>query len=181
MSPSTSALVIALVGIVGTLASALLTQRSANNNKMRELERADQQRREERAYQTEQATIESRRACYVGLNIAARLYQTALTNYLVAIRSGAVTDDIRADVDEMRRDHRARHAEAQMLVPDTVLVAAGTVNGHLSNLYGILRRIDIDEPEQGETIEAAAEVRRDTWEVISEMRIVMRRDLGIAP
>jgi hypothetical protein len=68
-----------------------------------------------------------------------------------------------------------------MLVPDTVLVAAGTVNDHLSNLYGILRRIDIDEPEQGETIEAAAEVRRDTWEVISEMRIVMRRDLGIAP
>ncbi|QCD55978.1 hypothetical protein [Streptomyces hawaiiensis] len=181
MSPSTSALVIAFVGIIGTLASALLTQRSANNNKLREIERADQQRREERAYETEQATIEIRRACYVALNIAARLYQTALTNYLVAIRSGAVTDEIRTDVDEMRRDHRARHAEAQMLVPDAVLVAAGTVNSHLSNLYGILRRIDIGEPEQGETVELAAEMRRGTWENLSEMRTVMRRDLGIGP
>jgi hypothetical protein len=169
------------VGIIGTLTSGLLTQRSANNSKLRELERADQQRRDERAYQTEQALTESRRACYVALNIAARLYQTALTNYLVAIRSGAVTDEIRTDVDEMRRDHRARHAEAQMLVPDAVLVAAGTVNSHLSNLYGVLRRIDIGEPEQGETIESAAEMRRGTWGVLSAMRTIMRRDLGIAP
>ncbi|MGW4674377.1 hypothetical protein [Streptomyces sp. NPDC004324] len=168
------------MGIVGTLTSALLTQHSTNNNKLRELERADQQRRDERVYETEQATIESRRACYVALNIAARLYQTALTNYLVAIRSGAVTDEIRTDVDETRREHRARHAEAQMLVPDAVLVAAGTVNSHLSNLYGVLRRIDIGESEQGETIEVAAEMRSGTWAVLSAMRTIMRRDLGVA-
>ncbi|MFD8431917.1 hypothetical protein ACFV1R_30445 [Streptomyces coelicoflavus] len=169
------------MGIIGTLASGLLTQRSANKSKLRELERADQQRRDERVYQTEQARIESRRSCYVALNIAARLYQTALTNYLVAIRSDAVTDEIRTDVEEMRRDHRARHAEAQMLVPDAVLVAAGTVNSHLSNLYGVLRRIDIGEPEQGETLESAAEMRKGAWDVLSAMRTIMRRDLGIAP
>ena len=181
MSPSTSALVIALLGITGTLASALFTQRSANNIKIRELERADRQRQEERVYETEQAAIASRRACYVALNIAARLYQTALTNYLVAIRSSAVTDEIRADVDEMRRDHRARHAEAQMVVPNPVLIAAGTVNSHLSNLYGILRRLDLGEPETGETIEVAVEMRVGTWDLLSEMRTVMRSDLGIAP
>ena len=80
MSPATSVLVIALVGIAGTLASALLTQRSANSSKIRELERVDEQRREDRAYQAEQAAIEARRSCYVALNIAARLYQTTLTN-----------------------------------------------------------------------------------------------------
>ncbi|MEU5482843.1 hypothetical protein [Streptomyces mirabilis] len=181
MSSSTSALVIALVGIAGTLASALLTQRSANNSKIRELERADRQRAEDRAYQAEQAAIEARRTCYVALNIAARLYQTALTNFLVAIRAGTVTDEIRTDVDDMRRDHRARHAEAQMLVPDAVLTAAGAVNSHLSNLYGILRRLDLGEPEPGETIEVAAVMRVETWDLLSAMRTVMRHDLGIAP
>ncbi|WP_158697857.1 hypothetical protein [Streptomyces prunicolor] len=181
MSSSTSALVIALVGIIGTLASALLTQRSASSNTLRELERADQQRREERGHQTKQAIVEARRSCYVALNIAARLYQTALTNYLIAIRSGAVTDEIRIDVDEMRRGHRARDAEAQMLVPDDVLIAAGKVNSHLSILYGILRRLDLGEPEPGETIEMAAELRVGTWELLAAMRTIMRRDLGIAP
>ncbi|MFE7229942.1 hypothetical protein ACFVAF_04540 [Streptomyces sp. NPDC057596] len=181
MSSSTSALVIALLGITGTLTSALLTQRSANNSKIRELERADQQRREERAYQTERVTIEGRRASYVALNIAARLYQTALTNYFVAVRAGVVTDEIRTDVDEMRRDHRARHAEAQMLVPDPVLIAAGAVNSHLGNLYGILRRLDLGDPESGETIEVAGEMRVVSWDLLTEMRTAMRRDLGIAP
>jgi hypothetical protein len=179
MSSSTSALVIALVGIAGTLSSGLLTQRSANNSKIRELERADQQRKEDRAYQTEQAAIEARRTCYVALNIAARLYQTALTNYFIAINAGSVTDEIRTDVDNMRRDHRARHAEAQMLVPDAVLTAAGAVNSHLSNLYGVLRRLDLGEPQPGETIEVASEMRVKAWDLLSVMRTVMRHDLGI--
>jgi hypothetical protein len=181
LNPSTSALVIALVGIAGTLSSALLTQRSANNSKVRELEWADQQRREDRTYQAKQAAVEARRTCYVALNIAARLYQTALTNYFVAVRAGAVTDEIRAEVDEIRRDHRARHAEAQMLVPDPVLVAASAVNGNLGNLYGILRRLDLGAPEPGETIEVADEMRARIWDLLAEMRSVMRFDLGIAP
>jgi hypothetical protein len=181
LSASTSALVIALLGIVGTLTSALLTQRSAHSSKMRELEQADRQHREERAYQTKQATIESRRTCYVALNIAARLHQTALTNYFVAIRAGVVSDEIRADVEELRRDHRARHAEAQMLVPNPVLIAAGTVNSHLGNLYGTLRRLDLGSPEPGESIEGGEEMRVESWNLLAEMRTVMRRDLGIAP
>lgn len=181
MSPSTSALVIALVGIAGTLASALLTQRSANSSKIRELERVDERRREDRAYQAEQAAIEARRSCYVALNIAARLYQTALTNYLVAIRAGAVTDEIRTDVDEMRREHRSRHAEAQMVVPDSVLEAAGAVNGNLGKFYGILKSIDLGTANADETIEAAEARRVRSWDLLREMRAAMRRDLGIAP
>ncbi|MET8680938.1 hypothetical protein ABZW18_26000 [Streptomyces sp. NPDC004647] len=181
MSSSTSALVIAILGITGTLASALLTQRSANNTKIRELERADQQCREERAYQAEQAAIESRRACYVALNIAARLYQTALTNYLVAIRAGAITDEIRTDVDVMRRDHRARHAEAQMMLPGTVLETAGAVNGNLGQFYGILKEVDLGAATSNEILEEAEARRVKSWDLLGEMRASMRRDLGIDP
>ncbi|MFE1841839.1 hypothetical protein [Streptomyces sviceus] len=180
MSPSTSALVIALVGIAGTLASALLTQRSANHNKLRELERADQQRLEDRAYQAQQAALEARRSCYVALNIAARLYQTELTNYLAAIIAGNVTDELRTSVDEMRREHRSRHAEAQMVVPDSVLEKAGAVNGNLSQFYGILKAIDAGTATPSDTVEAAESRRLRSWDLLGEMRAAMRHDLDIA-
>lgn len=180
MSSSTSALIIALMGISGTLASALLTQRSANKNKMRELERADQQRREDREYQAQQATIEARRACYVALNTAARLYQTELTNYLHALNSSQATAGLHEQVEEARREHRARHAEAQMVLPDVVLTAAGAVNGHLGKFYGLLRRLDLGTPEPGETIEGAESLRARSWDLLAEMRAVIRRDLGVA-
>jgi hypothetical protein len=181
MGSSTSALIIALMGITGTLVSALLTQHSANNSKLRELERADQQRQEERTYQAEQTTIEGRRACYAELNIAARLYQTALTNYLVALRLGAPSDEIRANVEETRLAHRVRHAEAQMVLPDSVLETAGAVNGNLGKFYGILKSIDLGNADSNETLETAEARRVRSWDLLAEMRAGMRRDLGIAP
>ena len=181
MNSSTSALIIALVGITGTLASALLTQRGASKNAIRELERADQQRREERAYQAEKTTIDDRRTCYVALNIAARLYQTALTNYLVDLQLGAPSDEIRAAVEETRIDHRTRHAEAQMVLPDSVLEVAGAVNGNLGKFYGILRSIDLGNSNSNETLETAEARRETSWDLLAEMRTVMRQDLGIAP
>ncbi|MFJ9651772.1 hypothetical protein [Streptomyces microflavus] len=181
MSSSISALIIALLGIAGTLTSGLLTQRSANSNKLRELERADQQRREDRTYHAEQSAVESRRTCYVALNISARLYQTALTNYLVAIRAGTVSEEIRTDVDQTRREHRARHAEAQMLVPGSVLDAAGAANINLGKFYGILKSIDLGTETSNATAEAAESRRVRSWELLGEMRTVMRQDLGIFP
>lgn len=181
MSSTTSALLIAFLGIVGTLASALLTQHSANNSKRRELEHADRQRREEREYQARQEAVEARRACYVALNTAARLFLTELANYLYDLQAGKPTDAAREKVEEARREHRARHAEAQMIVPDPVLTAAREVNSQLGALYGVLKRIDSGSPEEGETVEEADDMRLKAWEPIATMRTVMRRDLGIAP
>lgn len=181
MSSTTSALVIAFLGITGTLASGLLTQRSANSSKMRELERADQQRREERAYQAEQAAVETRRTCYATLNTAARLYQTELTNYLHALNVGELTGELRERLEEARLEHRARHSEAQMIFPDPVLASAGAVNGHLGKLYGILKRLDLGNLEPGETLEIAEVMREKSWDLLAAMRAVMRSDLGIAP
>jgi hypothetical protein len=178
MSSTTSALVIAAIGIAGTLASALLTQRSANNSKRQELERADQQRREEREHQAQQATIEARRACYVALNTAARLYQTELTNYLHVLNAGGSIDALHS-LDDARREHRARHAEAQMIVPDNVLAAAGAVNSQLGMLYGILRRIDHGNSGTEDTAEKAEHMRAKAWDLLADMRAVMRRDLGV--
>ncbi|MFE4409801.1 hypothetical protein [Streptomyces sp. NPDC056821] len=181
MDSNITALIIAVVGIIGTLSSALLTQRSANNSKIRELERADEQRREERLYQAQSAAIEARRTCCAALNTAARLYQTELTNYLHALNAGDLAAELGERVEEARLEHRARHSEAQMILPDPVLTSAGAVNGHLGRLYGVLKRLDFGNPEPGETLAVAEAMRAASWDLLAEMRAVMRRDLGVAP
>ncbi|GAA0258790.1 hypothetical protein GCM10009527_063610 [Actinomadura nitritigenes] len=180
MNSTISAIVIALMGIGGTLASALLTQQSANNNKRQELDRSEQQRREEREYHARQEAMDARRACYVGLNTAARLFLTELTNYLHALSAGESLDAVHSQVEDVRREHRARHAEAQMIVPDDVLAAASAVNIQLGNLYGILKRCEQGDPTLGEMSKETEGMRARTWDLLAEMRALMREDLGIA-
>ncbi|MFZ4275633.1 hypothetical protein ACOZFM_23365 [Streptomyces arboris] len=172
-------LIVALMGIGGTLASAFMVQRNTNRLREIELRQANEVRMEERSHAEKNAGLESRRACYVSLNIAARLYQTQLTNLLVALQGELTSDEIRGNVEEARKEHRARHAEAQMVVPDEVLTHAGKVNSHLGNFYGVLRRLDLGTSASGETLELAEEMRSEVWKEIADMRHAMRRDLGI--
>ncbi|MEU1372116.1 hypothetical protein ABZ442_00450 [Streptomyces triculaminicus] len=121
MSVPGSEIVVAVVGIAGTLLSALLTQRSANLIRLRELEQTNRQRAEEREHALLQARLEARRACYASLNAAALDYLTVLSNVSYALEAGNVSDEMRSELDQARRDHRARHADAQMVLSDTVV------------------------------------------------------------
>nr|WP_329172533.1 hypothetical protein [Streptomyces decoyicus] len=78
---SATALWAAVVGVVGTLLSALLPQRAADRSRQREQERAEQscERRSE---------VQELRSCDVALNTAARQYLAALTDQLNALSRG---------------------------------------------------------------------------------------------
>ncbi|MGA5422311.1 hypothetical protein [Streptomyces lavendulocolor] len=97
MGASWVGLLVAIVGVAGTLGAALLTQNRADRTKRMELLAAAEQRREERDHaaellRAEQAEarlregMERRRACYIALNTAARQYLTAMTSHLHAVR-----------------------------------------------------------------------------------------------
>lgn len=179
MSSSISAILVAVLGIGGTLASALLTQRRADRARVLELEHNRQVKDEEREYAARQAEIEARRTCYTALNAGARDYMTVMTNFWHALEAGEVTDDSRLELDRARRDHRLRHAEAQMIVPDAVMEAASTVNRHFGDLYGLLKRLDRGNADQAESLETAQEDIKALWNALWRMRRVMRVDLGI--
>ncbi|MFI9202776.1 hypothetical protein [Streptomyces sp. NPDC053048] len=185
MSNSVTSLLIAFVGIVGTLASGLLTQRAAERSKARELEHAERQRLEDRRHQEERATVDARRVCYVALNTAALDYHSALNNLRYALVGGTVTEDLRSRLDVARQEHRAQHSQAQMAVPDVVLEAAQGVNIGLNRLYGILKRIDGGFPPRrpGESIEVADKLIKQLWDQLAAMMAAMRADIGasVAP
>ncbi|MFD7664952.1 hypothetical protein [Streptomyces sp. NPDC059788] len=179
MNSSISQIVIAVLGIGGTLAAAVITQRGADRARARELEHTRQLQREEREYATHQARFEARRTCYATLSAGTRDLANVMTKVLHALERGEVAEELRSDLDRARREHRLRHAEAQMVLPDTVAEAASTANRHLGDLYGLLMRLDGGTARQGESLEAAWESMGKLWDSLWRLRHIMRVDLGI--
>ncbi|MFJ8921930.1 hypothetical protein ACIREK_20945 [Streptomyces sp. NPDC102415] len=179
MNSSISQIVIAVLGIGGTLAAAVVTQRGADRARARELEHTRQLQQEEREYATRQAQLEVRRTCYATLSAGTRDLANTMTKVLHALERGEMTEGLRSDLDRARRDHRLRHAEAQMVLPDTVAKAASTANRHLGEFYGLLMRLDGGTAQQGENLDTARECMDKLWDPLWRMRHVMRVDLGV--
>ncbi|MFH8609707.1 hypothetical protein ACH4D5_19730 [Streptomyces sp. NPDC018029] len=179
MNSAISQIVIAVLGIGGTLAAALITQRGADRARARELEHTRQFQQDEREHATRQAQFEARRTCYATLSAGTRDLANVMAKVLHALERGEVTEELRSDLDRARREHRLRHAEAQMVLPDTVAEAASTANRHLGDLYGLLMRLDGGTAQEGENLDAALEKMDELWDPLWRMRRVMRVDLGI--
>lgn len=179
LNSSISQIVIAVLGIGGTLAAAVITQRGADRARARELEHTRQLQRDEREYATRQAWLEARRGCYATLSAGTRDLANVMTKVLHSLERGEVPEELRSDLDRARRDHRLRHAEAQLVLPDTITEAASVANRHPGDLYGLLMRLDGGTAQRGESVRAARESMDQLWEPLGRMRHLMRVDLGI--
>ncbi|MEV6422046.1 hypothetical protein [Streptomyces sp. NPDC051662] len=162
---------VAVVGVVGTLLSALLTQRAADRGRQREQERTERLR--ERRIEAEE-----RRSGYVALNTAARQYLAALTDQLHALGRDDDRRPARQRLIEARDLHRDVYAEAQMRMPEPVLGITAEVSHGLGTVYGRLRRLDDGVPRPDDSPAAAQADIDALWERLREMRRTMRADLG---
>ncbi|WKX69542.1 hypothetical protein [Streptomyces sp. XD-27] len=170
----------AVVGVLGTLLSAVLTQRAADRTRQRELEYADRQRAKELEAQERRAAVEMRREAYVVLNTAARQYAAALTDMMHALLKPVGTDDASHRLTEARDAHRDCYAEAQLRVPDPILDLAQGVNRSLNTTYGMLKRLDNGDLRPGDSLdEVRAAIDRIRGE-LQLMRRQMRIDLGVS-
>lgn len=163
--------IVAVVGVVGTLLSALLTQCAAERSRQREQERTERVRARARE-------AEVRRTCYVALNTSLRHYLAALTDQLHALIRAEDPRAARQRLSEARDLHRDVYAEAQMRLPDPVLALAGEVTHALGTVYGRLRRLDDGVPRPGDSLDAAQGEIDALWERLRELRRGMRADLG---
>ncbi|GGW59515.1 hypothetical protein GCM10010503_40870 [Streptomyces lucensis JCM 4490] len=165
--------IIAVSGVAGTLGGSLLTQRVSERAKRREIELV-------RDHEEVRENLLLRRTCYVELNRDARQFTTALGQFLHAMQERRVEEPDRAQLDEAKRAHRDTYSQAQLIVPDDVLVPASEVNRALNRVYGQVKRLEREEPEPGETMTAAFRAQAEVWELLRALRTVMRRDLGVA-
>lgn len=173
-------LLAAVIAVIGTVTGSIYSQRTALRSSRQAFDLARIQRQEEYELAQRKADLEQRRACYVALNIAIRRYRAAINDLLFALRKGDVSEGVRVELEESRRQYIERHAEAQMTVPGHVLEAAGAVRGHLGNWYSLAKRLESSDTQDGDSLDAAFAYGERFWGINERLRAVMRADLGIA-
>ncbi|MEV7215772.1 hypothetical protein AB0O31_22105 [Kitasatospora cineracea] len=169
----TGTLGVAIVGVVGTLLSALLTRRAADRSRQRERERAQEaadRRQRERQL----------RASFVALNAAARQYLAVLTDQLHALGNESELPDTRQRLAEARDHFREVYAEAQVRVPEPVLGLTGRFSRELGEVYGMVRRLDGGVLRPGDAPEAARERIAALWTARRRIQAEMRFQLGVS-
>ncbi|MFD0416703.1 hypothetical protein [Streptomyces sp. NPDC127108] len=178
MSTSVSSLIIAVVGVLGTLFSGLLAHRSSVNSKKMELRHVAEMAHAEREENRRQSELETRRSIYGELNAALRDYYAGLRLTLLALQKGDATEELRVAVGGLRDDIRGVYAKGQMFMPDDVLDVVGNLVALLHHLYNnlVLHCAGQDAEESLEVI--AGRLSRAS-EVLYEVRQTMRKDLGL--
>ncbi len=176
MDASTSSLIVAVVGVLGTLASGVLAHRSASRAKAIELDHARQVQQEEQRVQERRELLEARRASYATFNQSLRQFHGALWRRHREFADGEADAAARPrspETEEARRDLMGVYAEVQMVASDEVLEIGG---GLLRLLLKILN--DLKSPS-GEPLEEVGKQLSLASERLYEVRQAMRRDLGI--
>ncbi|MFF1868430.1 hypothetical protein [Streptomyces sp. CB03911] len=174
-------LVVAVVGVGGTIGATALAQRArraevAEQNRRAALER--QQDREERGLQT-------KRELYAALNATGRAYRSAGRDTVLALRRGetVATDTL----DATRQAYYDQYAQAQMILGTTALDVAGEVNQCLGAGYHLIRNLPIDASGAGSLPPADAQLARaKRWfsgplsDAVHLLREALRAELGVS-
>ncbi|MEV7151970.1 hypothetical protein AB0O05_36345 [Streptomyces sp. NPDC093084] len=179
MDSAVTGLLAALVGVGGTLGSAWLTQRRADALRREEWDRVERSRRAERADERRQSGREARQAAYTGFNASARHYLATLNDHAHVLRDGGDPRESLDAVESARVDYRRSYAEAQMIVPDTVLAEVRKVDRGLGSVYGSLARATRDRGRDGDDPDSVRTVIGQGWRDLSDTRAAMRADLDV--
>ncbi|MFD9096038.1 hypothetical protein [Streptomyces collinus] len=165
MDAALATLLVGVAGVGGTVASGYLAQRAAQRALCLEHER---QRHE------------NLRDCYIAINSRARSCRYALADYVQAMATGTLTDEIRQRAASAMDAHHTQYDEAQMVVADSVLTEARSVNHKIGVLYGVLRRIDCGDLREDDTVQHAQRLLKELWTPLQSLREAMRLDLGVS-
>lgn len=179
MSTDLTALLVAVVGVCGTLTAPLLSQRAAERSRRYETALERDLRLEEKRGTDARIRFEEKRELYTDLNAQARMTR-ALYKDVARLRSPNSRElaDTLTAAKEARLGFSRMYNRAQMMLPEDVLPLVSTVNLLLGRGYGRVKSFDTESPDTArEEIKGFCD--GELYEAISSMRRHMRRDLGI--
>ncbi|WP_406455352.1 hypothetical protein OH768_19600 [Streptomyces sp. NBC_01622] len=168
MTAAVTAMITAVVGVLGTLFAPVLSQRLTARQRAEDAQVAERRR-----------LFEERRDAYTAMNRSSRHFHTLLKDALHRIRDGVYTERERDQLEEARREHRDRYAEAQMVVPERVLDASRAVNEVLVAADAAVKRLDRGLTRDGENAEQVMLDLKEAEPRLTAMRRLMRADLGV--
>ncbi len=177
MSTGVIALLVAVVGVTGTLLAPITTAWVSSRSRRQEFELQQRSDQTQRHIDDVQANLERRRDIYVALNSGARRYRFRMMEDLYALRSGADADPA---TEVVRVEFQDTYAQAQMLVPDEVLRCCQTVRVALAEARKLMASLTGDAALDQQMWQEAHSFLIQMWDAIGVMQLAMRQDLGIS-
>jgi hypothetical protein len=176
MSADLTAVIVAVVGVGGTLTSPLLAQRMVIRGKQLQISERHQRRREERAEERLAKELQECRDASVALNITARGFRQALKNCAYE-----PSDQTRTELEQARLDFTRSCGEMQLVLSEPVLACAATVSGYLATAYGRVKEFLSSQgaPDAARRDEIEAYLDGEVHDAIRELRRIMRTELGV--
>ncbi|WP_329394512.1 hypothetical protein [Streptomyces melanogenes] len=167
---------VAGMGVLGTLLAPLAAAWVGARSRWQEVELRRLADHDARRHEATAADLERRRATYIALNTSARLWRIRLMEDLNRFPDQAGPS---TETEEARLAFQNDFAQAQMLVPDTVLDAANRVRIALADAYKQFRHLGDASASDDHTGEELRAFLLHMWDQITQMQAVMRKDLGV--
>jgi hypothetical protein len=179
MTNDIGAIAIAIVGVVGTLAGAIVSQLLSARARRAEFEIQQYQRKEDYIRERQEAELTNKRSCYIAMMASSRRYRVELMNFLYAVKQEAVDTTARNDLEAARRACVDSIGEVQLVATLKALSTIDPVNSGLSKAYSATKHLEAGEPEPDASFEEINQSLTDLWDQWRYMRDAMRQDLGV--
>lgn len=179
MSATITALAVAVVGVIGTLLSPILAQRSTARASQVAAAIQRDIRVEERDADAQRIAFEERRSVYTSLNSLARTCRNQFKDYARHYeKTGIIAPEDVASAREAWISYQDQYDSSQMVLPDEVLTLASRLNALLSQGFRYVR--ELNEPGQGAPDTVVEFCNGPVLEAVTLMRQAMREDLGVS-
>jgi hypothetical protein len=179
MNTNTSALIIAIVGVIGTLAASIVSQVLSARARGRELELQRLQRHDEYDREQRQSVLANKRSCYITMISATRRYRLELMSYLYAIHRQTVDKGATDRLEEARLAFNTSLAETQLTGTLPVVEALEPIRVGLAESYTAIRDFEQEAPESDGKFEEIRAQLFKLWDQWPGLHTTMRHDLGV--
>jgi hypothetical protein len=177
VSDEVNALVIAAVGVLGTLSASIVTQISSARTQLRTFEMQGSSRKEEYCREQEQVVLSIKRSCYIGMMANSRRYRLELMNYLYAVKSQTVSDSVIAELEEARRAYSTSVSETELTADAAVLTVINSIDEALSDSFQSIKEHERAQARTDNSFAEIIDTLKKFWDLWPLMQQAMRREL----
>lgn len=179
MNAAVTALIVAIVGVTGTLLAPIVSQRLSARARREEFELQRVQRQDEYKREQQEKTLSAKRACYITVISAGRRYRLELMRYLYAVNERTVGDDARERLEEARFAFNTSLAETELTAAGPVLEALDPIRKGLSESYAAIMNLEQGAQQFNGSFEEIRAVLLKLWDAWPPAHAAMRDDLGV--
>jgi hypothetical protein len=180
MTASITALVIAIVGVCGTLFAPIVSQTLSRRARREEFELQRKQRAEEYGRDHQKESLADKRKCYLSAMLTGRRYRQELMNYLYVVNRDRTSGLSSEQLEDARHAYNASFAELQLTGTRPVIEAMEPIRLRLARIYEGIKNIEEGRPEPRQSFDELKKsllmIWDDEWPAVI---VAMRADLGI--